>query len=394
MREVAVRQVEADVRLALSEAGRTAETDRPKAIEQYKAILKKLDADNLLAEERKAALVRVVQDRIRVAEAGSAGDAETAAERKAREAIEKLQKLNAEKETADRAKIKSGIDAVAALKKEGKIAEAAKQAKELLKQYPDELSVQVLNGISSAENQIKDAKAVQTEKDDRRVAAIRDIDRSATAPIGDIEYPKDWKEKSARRLKAQQLSPVEMRILQALAQPITVEFKGSRLQDVADYVSTMSGVTVVIDKGALDENQLSYDTPVTFSLKTKVATRTALRAMLNQLNLTYVVRDNVINITSLPRARDMMITKTYYIGDIVAVSGLFGGAAQYGPALDQAQLAQNVSGVVEMITSSLDPMSWQGKGGTGTIGFNIPTMSLVVRQSAEVHMMMRGSYYK
>ena len=55
MREVAVRQVEADVRLALSEAGRTAETDRPKAIEQYKAILKKLDADNLLAEERKAA---------------------------------------------------------------------------------------------------------------------------------------------------------------------------------------------------------------------------------------------------------------------------------------------------------------------------------------------------
>src|SRR5205823_3978597 len=206
MREVAVRQVEADVRLALSEAGRTAETDRPKAIEQYKAILKKLDADNLLAEERKAALARVVQDRIRVAEAGSAGDAETAAERKAREAIEKLQKLNAEKETADRAKIKSGIDAVAALKKEGKIAEAAKQAKELLKQYPDDLSVQVLNGISSAENQIKDAKAVQTEKDDRRVAAIRDIDRSATAPIGDIEYPKDWKEKSARRLKAQQLS--------------------------------------------------------------------------------------------------------------------------------------------------------------------------------------------
>src|SRR5207302_286611 len=122
-------------------------------------------------------------------------------------------------------------------KKEGKIAEAAKEAKELLKQYPDDLSVQVLNGISSAENQIKDAKAVQTEKDDRRVAAIRDIDRSATAPIGDIEYPKDWKEKSARRLKAQQLSPVEMRILQALAQPITVELKGSPLQDVAHYVS-------------------------------------------------------------------------------------------------------------------------------------------------------------
>src|SRR5207244_12772884 len=124
----------------------------------------------------KAASCCAGQARTRVAEAGSAGDAETAAERKAREAIEKLQKLNAEKESTDRAKIKSGIDAVAALKKEGKIAEAAKEAKELLKQYPDDLSVQVLNGISSAENQIKDAKAVQTEKDDRRVAAIRELE--------------------------------------------------------------------------------------------------------------------------------------------------------------------------------------------------------------------------
>jgi hypothetical protein len=125
-----------------------------------------------------------------------------------------------------------------------------------------------------------------------------------------------------------------------------------------------------------------------------VATRTALRAIFNQLGLTYVVRDNVIQITSIVRARDTMVTKSYYIGDIVAVSGLFGGSTQYGMALDQAQLAQNVGGIVEMITGSLDPMSWQGKGGVGTIGFNIPTMSLIVRQSAEVHMMMRGQFYK
>jgi hypothetical protein len=150
----------------------------------------------------------------------------------------------------------------------------------------------------------------------------------------------------------------------------------------------------MIDKPALDENQLSYDTPVSFSLKNKVATRTALRAMLNQLGLTYVVRDGVLQITSLPRARDMMVTKSYYIGDLVAVSGFFGGSTQYGLALDQAQLAQNVGGIVEMITSSLDPMSWQGKGGNGTIGFNIPTMSLIVRQSAEVHMMLSRELYK
>ena len=28
--------------------------------------------------------------------------------------------------------------------------------------------------------------------------------------------------------------------------------------------------------------------------------------------------------------------KSYYIGDLVSVAGLFGGATQYGTALDQA----------------------------------------------------------
>jgi hypothetical protein len=394
LNQVATQQFEADIRLALTETARLAETDKSKAIEQYQALVKKIQNATAVSDERKATLVRVVQDRIRIAEAAAASDAETANERKAREAIEKLQKLNADKDAEERGKVKTGLDAVAALRKEGKSAEASKQAKELLKNHPDDLAVQVLNGISWTGSQIDDAKAVQTERDDRRVLAMRDMDRSAIPPIGDIEFPKDWKEKTARRLKSQQLSPTELRTLQALAQPISVEFKGSRLQDVVDYLSTVTSMTIMIDKAALDENQLSYDTPVSFTLKNKVATRTALRAILNQLGLTYVVRDNVIQITSIVRARDTMVTKSYYIGDIVAVSGLFGGSTQYGMALDQAQLAQNVGGIVEMITGSLDPMSWQGKGGVGTIGFNIPTMSLIVRQSAEVHMMMRGQFYK
>ena len=183
-------------------------------------------------------------------------------------------------------------------------------------------------------------------------------------------------------------------MLQALARPIQAEFKSAKFQDVLDHISNATGRTIILDKGALDEAQINYDTPVSFPVKTPVATRTVLRSVLGQLNLTYVVRDNVIQVTSQMRAKDMMVTRSYYIGDIVLASGLFGGAAQWGTALDQAQLAQNVAGVVEMITNSIDPTSWQGKGGTGAIGFNIPTMSLIIRQSAEVHAMIRGGLYK
>jgi hypothetical protein len=394
LQEVAIRKVEADVRLGLSEAASLAQTDRPKAVERLKAVLALLESDALLSDERKATHLRVVKDRIRIAEMEAISDAEDAAARAARDAIQQQQKAASEKQAEIGAKIKSALASIAALRSEGKLSDAAKQTKTLLKDHPDDLAVQVLNNISSTGFQLQEAKVVRTETEEKRLVAMRDMDRSMIPPIGDIEFPKDWKEKSARRLKSQQLSPTEMRILQALSTPISVEFKGSKLQDVVDYISTMTNIPIMIDKGALDENQLSYDSPISFALKNKIETRTALRSILNQVGLTYVVRDGVIQVTTQLRARDMMVTKSYYIGDLVSVAGLFGGSTQYGLAMDQAQLAQNVAGVVEMVTSSLDPMSWAGKGGNGAIGFNIPTMSLIVRQSAEVHMMIRGGLYK
>ena len=58
------------------------------------------------------------------------------------------------------------------------------------------------------------------------------------------------------------------------------------------------------------------------------------------------------------------------------------------------QLAQNVQAIIDMLVQSVDPTSWMGKGGLGMIGYNIPTQSLIIRQSAEVHTMIRGSLVK
>jgi hypothetical protein len=388
LQQVAAQKVEADTRLALAEAARLVTTDRPQAVEKYKQLLALLKNDQSLTEERRATLIRVVQDRIRVTESSAPAADEATAKTAQDEAAR--QPATGQK-AEDQAKVKQDITAVAALRKEGKIAEAQRQAQELLKNHPDNVAVQVLNGISVAADSANDLQAVRKQMEQGRVATMRDMERSLTMiPLnGDVEFPKDWKEKTERRRKAG-LSEEEVRVLRALAKPIPVELKGSKLQDAIDYISTMSDRTIIIEKSALDENQISYDTPVSFHVRAPVATRTVLRSVLGQVGLTYVVRDNIILVTTQPRARDLMVTKSYYVGDLVAATGSFGGAPQWGIPLDQAQLAQNVAGVVEMLTSSIDPLSWQSKGGLGTVGFNIPTMSLIVRQSAEVHAMIRS----
>src|SRR5438105_10070231 len=70
LQAVAVQQVEADVRLGLSEASRL--TDKAAAVARYKGLLAKVEEDKNLPDDRKATLKRVLQDRIRIAETTAA----------------------------------------------------------------------------------------------------------------------------------------------------------------------------------------------------------------------------------------------------------------------------------------------------------------------------------
>jgi hypothetical protein len=332
----------------------------------------------------------VLTDRIRIAETAAADVKDDAPKARPQFAEGANAKPQAAAEAGD---VKAGIAAVAALNKQGKQADAQRAARELLAKHPDDVAVNILNGVSTTAASLKEIDAVRVEKERGGLYAMRDIDRSAAPPTGDITFPKDWKEKSERRLKTYGLTADEKAMLKTLSDPIQFEFKNTRFQDVMDYLSTRMNRTIMLDKNALDEGQITYDTPVTCSLKTPVATRTALRYILNNLNLTYVTREGVIQITNSSRAKDQMVTKSYYVGDLVAGTGTFGGAVQFGVAVDQAQLAQNVQAIIEMLVQSTDPQSWQGRGGLGNIGYNIPTQSLIIRQSAEVHSLIRGSLY-
>jgi hypothetical protein len=104
--------------------------------------------------------------------------------------------------------------------------------------------------------------------------------------------------------------------------------------------------------------------------------------MLADLGLTYIVKDEAIFVTTPTKAKDYMTVRTYYIGDLAPQYDL-----RYGPFLGQLQAAQTISQLVNMIQNNVEKESWEanGKEGGGTIVFSPATMSLIVKQSAEVH---------
>jgi hypothetical protein len=387
---VAAQQLEAEVRHGMVEAQRL--TDKAAAVERYKGLLQRVEEDKNLPDDRRSALKRVLQDRIRMAETAAAVKDEAAPKGRTQFAENKAAKQT-DATPVDAAKVKDVAAQIATLNRQGKPAEAQKLARDLLQKYPDDPSVQVLNGFASAAQGRAEANAVRIDAERRRNGVARDEERSSLPPKDNVEFPKDWKSTSDRRLAAYGPSPAEKAILDSLKAPIQVEFKNARFQDVIDSLSNKMNRTIMLDKNALDEAQITYDTPINFSVKGQVAARTALRGILGQLNLTYVIRDGILQVTNQAKAKDQMVTKVYYIGDLAAGTTLFFPAPHLGVTVDP-QVAQNVQAIIDMITMSIEPGSWVTRGGQGMIGYNTLTQSLIIRQSAEVQSMIGSSLQK
>src|SRR5262249_10744736 len=141
---------------------------------------------------------------------------------------------------------------------------------------------------------------------------------------------------------------------------------------------------------------------------------TLLRKILSDLGMTYVIKEETIQATSAQRAREMMTVRRYYVGDLLAGMGAlgtltgpqaalanagilpggiqnFGGLPLATPANAQnlaMQKMESVKQLIDLIQSSVDAQTWQANGGSGTITFHAPSMSLVIKQSAEVHALL------
>jgi hypothetical protein len=226
---------------------------------------------------------------------------------------------------------------------------------------------------------------LRDRRGDRLTGTMAQVDKSAVPAGSDYELPADWKEKSKRRSERIQLTETEKAILDALQKLLKVDYNAETLQSVIDDLSRQMGQNIVIDKRSLEEANVTYDTPITLRFNKPVTARTALKRVLADVGLTYVIRNETIEVTTPARAREMMTTRTYYIGDLIGI------ASPMLPAIvNEFQMIQAIGIIINQI-QGIDPESWQGRGGPGAIAFDPVRMALIIKQSAEVHYMLNGS---
>lgn len=380
--KVAADKMEMQTTDALAEARKLAASEPAQAVAVLKKVLAQLESDNALSDARKASLIRTVKDRI------------TATQTAAAPAKQPVKGSEPTADTADSEQriINRTLELVAKMQREGRAEEANRLVSDLARRYPDNLAVQTAVRTSATTVQLKTGSETINDTDKRFVGTLTSVDKSAVPPNGDLELPKDWAKKMADRknVNEQVLTAKELAILKALNTTIKPDYPNAGLMDVLDDLSQKLNITFAVDKVSLAEANVTSDTQVNLVLPRGITARTALRKILADVGLTYVIKNETVQVMTEAKAKELMTTRVYYIGNLMTGGPYADAGIRFNPWFDQLQVQQNVKSLIDMIQGSVDPQTWQANGGSGTIRFYAPTMSLIIRQSAEVHGMMGG----
>ena len=162
----------------------------------------------------------------------------------------------------------------------------------------------------------------------------------------------------------------EARIRSALGDMTSQSFIELPLADVARVLSEAHDIPIVVNSRALEEIGLSPDEPFNLSLN-NVTLRSFLRLGLHSYDLTYLVQDEVLQITTPEYAARSLVLQTYRIPD---------------------SLADNPDELLKALTTTVTPDEWQEKGGPCAVA--VLDSVLVVSASEYVHESVRDFWEK
>lgn len=117
---------------------------------------------------------------------------------------------------------------------------------------------------------------------------------------------------------AQDLQSVHKAVITAaLDEHTELDFAEQPLTDVINYLKQRHEIEIQLDNKALTDAGVGSDTPITRSIK-GITLESALDLILTELDLTWVIHDEVLFITSKSQAKKMIETRIYPVRDLVA----------------------------------------------------------------------------
>lgn len=219
-------------------------------------------------------------------------------------------------------KLKELTDEFNALQRENRFAEAEVVGKRAAELYPDSDLAQQLAYMGKMRHRQYLNEKIRGDKEDEITKVFLGVDAASVPQSEDLVYGTEWKDLDARRraryLKEQtRYSEKELQIKKSLSTPIQARYANQPLQSVMDELAQMAGVTIHLAPDGLAEQNVMPSQPVTLNTVGSIPLESALNLILEPLNLSYTIRNDVLMITSKAKKDTDVYAVTYPVADLV-----------------------------------------------------------------------------
>ncbi|MFY7892287.1 MAG: hypothetical protein ACOVOJ_06340, partial [Pirellula sp.] len=274
--------------------------------------------------------------------------------------IEDRISLDESMQAKEDAQIQTLVDQYNELMDDQRFAEAEVIARKVEEIKPNSEISALMRGRSVIERRVAEQKEIQAMKEEALVNSFTDAERASATYLTDsqpLQFPpvKEWYDLKKYRDKysddSLKLQPSERQILDLLEEPFSASFEERPLADAVKTISEMTGLIILIDEPSIAEEGLRSDQPISLDLRgNRIKLKNVLKNILEPLNLTYVVKNEVVKIQSRRFMQQEMYSKTYSVRDLVIPIANFisDNNTGMGGALQAAYQAQDSYVAVNM----------------------------------------------
>ncbi|MBX9790647.1 MAG: general secretion pathway protein GspD [Pirellulales bacterium] len=366
-------------------------------------------------------------------------------------------------------KLAALIDQFNQLMDEHRYEEANVVAKQAFELAPDHAIAKQLKWNANFIIRMRKQDEINDLKERGFVEALYEVERSSVPfndndPLQFADKP-EWDALTKRRkpLSSERAprSEAELQIEQKLKTPVSLEFQGAALSEVLNHLAKLCDINIYLDPQGMAAEGVDSGSKIDVELSKPVMLKSALNIILEPLHLSYVIKDEVLKITSEQVRDGEIVPATYYVADLVipipnfvpgprlglasslhdAYGSLgYGGGPGLGMAsgpLTTTMMSQNGSpqsgavdggvlanmggpatmasplnssanpmlhsapggagggvvadfdSLIDLITSTIAPTTWEEVGGQGAIESYRNNLSLVISQTEDVHDQIR-----
>jgi hypothetical protein len=244
---------------------------------------------------------------------------------------------SAQRVMRDQETTKQRVARYQSLMDEGRYAEAGMISAEMRSGEPDASVANSAPLVAQAIDGRAASLAMRAARRDAFLDTFASVEKSANPTPDDqcviYQDAEAWRALTERRKRyvhvdMKKLSPAEAKIQELLKETTTFDFANTPLHEVADYLTDRYGITVLLDAQALQNAGIDPDTSVTSKLK-GISFRSALRLTLRPMDLAYMMKDEVLMITTPEVADSELVLKVYPVDDLVTPIRPVGGRGRH-----------------------------------------------------------------